>query len=794
MIRYYIKYAFRNFSSKLSVSLGSLLTLVLGTVCISLLFTYVYNELSMDKFHSRSGDIYLTVNRTSEGSEWTPVAPDSYFKFDYRDYPELEGLTSFTKYGSGELRIRVDNHIYFPEGIVTDSVFFRIFDFPLKRGDRDQPLKDPDGILITEKFAGLLFGETDPMGKNITVIPQDEVEYTVKGILENPPSNSSIDFDFILPDHPNRNTYARMGANYILAGENFDHAAFTEKIKPIGDDHYQFKNTETGIYPFDELYFSKEISRKNQAGIDKTGDRQNIYILVIMMGVILVISLLNFSNLQVIGTNAFIKQFTITLIYGAEEKHLLLQKIVEVIVLSITALVVAIGVYDLVLPVFNQLVGVELGPSLGQIVLVNLGVILIVCLLALLYPLIILLRLSLSRSLKNQVLGEGLILGKRTLVIIQYALALVLLISAVVVTRQLHLMLDKDLGFNASNVVRTKFLYELPMAKNREDALEKQEAIQKNLQYVRNQLESRTEIVDFAQGRAVLNVTEMDWKPELPGQDFSTANLQIVTPGYEKVYGFQLIEGRFFERERDHSRSHKVIINEAAQRFWQIDDIAETTLSSSSWGEGFGILGVVKDFNYQHLSQRPEPMVMVYFDDADDDFMIRYQDGKLGDLLPYLKQLYEQLNPGQTFQYTLLEDEIQALYEKEKQLSTIYIIFTAVALFVSGIGLFAVALYDTQKRIREIGVRKVNGATVKEIMVLLNGGFLRWVLLAFVIACPVAYYFMDKWLENFAYKTTLDWWIFAMAGVAVLCIALLTVSGLSYRAAITNPVNVLKEE
>jgi putative ABC transport system permease protein len=794
MIRYYIKYAFRNFSSKLSVSLGSLLTIVLGTVCISLLFTYVYNELTMDKFHSRSGDIYITVNRSNEGGEWRPLEADAFFKFDYRNYPELEGLTSIKKYGGGDLRIRYNNLTYFPEGIVTDSAFFKIFDFSLIRGHQERLLKDPDGILITEKFARQLFGENDPIGKSVKVILREEIEYTVKGILENPPSNSSINFDFILPDHSDPNVFSRMGVNFILAEENFNPIAFTEKIKHIGDSHPQFKNSETGIFPFDDFYFLKEILQKKQAGIDKTGDMQNIYILAVMMGIVLIISILNFSNLQVIGTNSFIKQSTITTIYGAEERHLILQKVVEVMLLSIIALVIATGIYHLILPGFNRLVEVDLAPSLSQNFLINLGVILIISLLALIYPVIIFFRLSLSHSLKYQALGEGLILGKRAVVIVQYTLAFVLLMAATVVTRQLHLMLDKDLGFNSSNVIRTKLIYELPMAKNREDAEKKRYELQQNLQYIRNQLANRTEILNFAQGRSVLDEYQMDWKPESADQQFASVNLQLVTPGYEKVHDFQLTEGRFFERHRDFSRSSKVVINEAARRLWQIDDINKADLSSSSWGGGFEIIGVVKDFNYQHLSLKPEPIVMVYFEDASSDFLIRYQEGKLEDLLSYLKQLYYKLNPDQAFKYSLLEDEIQALYKKEKQQSTIYIIFTVVALFVSATGLFAVALYDTQKRVKEIGIRKVNGATIKEIIVLLNGDFLRWVLLSFVIACPVTYYLMDKWLENFAYKTTLEWWMFALAGVITICVALVTVSGLSYRAAITNPVHVLKDE
>ncbi|QDH81281.1 FtsX-like permease family protein [Echinicola soli] len=795
MIFHYIKYAFRNFRNKLSVSLGSVLTLLLGTVCISLLFTYVYNELSMDKFHSRGKDIYAIVNRANEGSEWTPIGASSFFNFDYRNYPSIEKATSIRKYREEEIKLIYEGRTYMPEGIVSDSLFFDVFDFEVKRGEGKEAMRSEDGILITEKLSQQMFGHQDPIGQVIKVDVRGEMEYTIKGILANPPSNSSIAFDFVLPQHKDPNVFSRSETDYILTKSGFDEGAFKAIIKDIGKEHHQFKDSESSIKPFLGLYYSTEISDKWTTGVSKKGDRSQVYVLVIMIGVILLISVLNFSNLQVIETNVSIKQAATNLIYGAEGRHLVYQKLVNIMILIVIAFSLAIGAYHLVLPFFNALTGAGLLPSLGQIILINGVVLLLMGALAIVYPMTILLRMSLTKSLKGQFDGGRFLLSKRLVIVVQFSLTFILLISAFMVSRQLNFMLDKDLGIESQNILRTKLFNEMPRFKgNREEMVRKYEEVKEKFQYVKNEIVSHSAVASFSQGGTILEPSSMDWKTEKAGREFSTVNMLAVGPGYEDVFGLELSEGRFFDNEKDKERSKKVVINEMAKKYWQIDDIATTTLESSSWGGEYRILGVVKDFNYQHLSAKPEPLIMLYFEDFERDFMLKFHNGAEQEGLAFVKGLFDELNPGQTFHYRFFEDEIQALYQKEKQLSTIFILFTLVALLISCIGLFAIALDDTQKRVKEIGVRKVNGATVREIIVLLNADFVRWVLVAFAIACPVSYYFMSKWLESFAYKTTLDWWIFGLAGLLTLCVALLTISGLSYRAAITNPVNVLKDE
>ncbi|WP_186754011.1 ABC transporter permease [Echinicola salinicaeni] len=795
MILHYIKYAFRNFRSKLSVSIGSLLTLLLGTVCISLLFTYVYNELSMDKFHSRGKDIYAMVIRTNEGSEWQPIDGSSFFDFDYRDYPSLEKATVIRKYRKDEIKLTYEGRTYLPEGIVSDSLFFDVFDFEVKRGNGKEAMRSEDGILITEKLAQQIFGNQDPMGEVITVDVRGEIAYTVKGILANPPSNSSIIFDFVLPEHKDPNVFSRSGTDYILTKPGFYEDSFKAKIKDIGHEHPQFKLSESSIKPFFGLYYSTEISNKRITGVSKTGDKSQVYILLLMIGGILLISVLNFSNLQVIASNVSIKQSAINLIYGAAGRHLILQKLAGILILIFMAFVLAFGAYHLLLPMFNELTGVVLMPSVGQIMLINGIVLLLMGGLAMVYPTIILLQMSLSKSLKEQFDGERLLLSKRVVIVVQFSLTFVLLISSFIVSKQLNFMLDKDLGFETEDILRTKLLHSLPLIRNKEERIQKYQELQDNFQYAKNEIGSHASVATFSQGETIIAESwAMDWKVEKEGSEFSTANMLVVGPGYEDVFGLEISEGRFFEKEKDRSRSNKIVINEAAKKYWQIDDIKSTKLNNKSWGREYEILGVVEDFNYQHLSTKTKPLILVYFEDFERDFMIKFHKGAEQEGLAFIKGLYEELNPGQTFQYSFLEDEVQDLYQKEKQLSTIFILFTLVALLISGIGLFAIALDDTQKRVKEIGVRKVNGATIREIMVLLNGDFVRWILLAFLISCPVAYYFMNKWLENFAYKTTLDWWIFGLAGLLTLTVALLTVSGLSYRAATQNPVLALKDE
>ena len=789
MLKHYIKFAFRNFKSNRIIFGGSLLTLCLGALCISLLYSYVPDQLNMDDFHERQKDIYaITIKRNSQSLPEVDT-PNSYVGFDYNDYPELESFTSIEKYKKGELKLTYENTTFSAEGIVTDSTFFKIFDFKLKVGDEETVLKDPDALLLTEKFATKMFGNEDPIGKIIAVKNRREKNFTVKGILENPPQNSSIVFDFVFPEQYNDpNLFSRMGGSFILAGDDFDPELFRKKIKHLYAENPRRKESISDIIPFNY----KEINKSGLQSIgifSRTVNENNLYIQIIIMLVILIISALNFSNLQVINSNARVKNSALKMVNGANKKHIIKQMLVEMALLVGIATIITTIVYQLVLPAFMSFTNITISQSLSSVIQMNFCILLVLALLGLVYPLFVTLKIPLIKSLKNQILSQNQLKGKRVVVVFQYALTFILLISSIIVARQLQLMLDKDLGYQQKNIISAQ-IFNLPTnIKNQEEA----DAFLKTNQYEKNELAAHSSIKNFAEGQKPMDAFTMDWKSNEGEYEMETHNTLKVSPNYEKVLGLQLVEGRFFDSSLDKSRGKRVVINEAAKKYWDIKDISGKKMINGSWGE-YEIIGVVKDFNYQHLSANTQPLVMLYMENFEDPFLIEFEEGAMQSGLAYISQFFKERNPKETFNYSFLEDDVAAQYQKEKQLSINYILFTIIALIISMIGLFSIAIYDTKRRVKEIAVRKVNGAKVTEILSLLNKSFIRWVGVAFIIACPIVYVSMQKWLEGFAYKTAVSWWIFALAGVFTLVIALLTVSWQSYKAAMANPVKSLRAE
>ncbi|MBJ7879616.1 ABC transporter permease [Gelidibacter salicanalis] len=812
MLKHYIKFAIRNFRSNKVIFAGSLATLCLGALCISLLFSYVHNELTMDDFHERKQDIYMIINQTSPESKPSAIDARSFFGFDYKDYPELENSTTIRKYPSETMKFTYGENVFSPEGIVVDSSFFKVFDFELKVGDKENILSDPDAVLVTETFAKKMFGSEDPIGKNVKVTSTFEDIYTVKGIVNKAPSNSSITYDFILPYDKEPNKHNRNGAVFILANKNFNKANFEKKIEKIAQKHEQFGDSKTNVVAFSALYFNKDAIEVGGI-VSRFGDENVIQTLILIMLVILIISALNFSNLQIINTNTTLKQLAISTVNGANKQQLLTQKLVEIILLlGLSVVIISLG-YNLILPVFNEFTRVEIAPSLSEILIINSSVLSVLVCLALIYPLFTIAKRPLLSNLKPQSFSGTQLVGRKFITVLQYTLTFILLIASVIVVKQLNMMLDQDLGFTSKNIISTKLFSRIPFPlKNsdfdnygdKQDFYKKKKAEydskkaeqESNYQYVKNELTSHPSIANLSQGVSPLTPFASPWKVKRAGNEYTSENLISVDFDYEKVFDLEITEGRFFELGRDEPNGKQVVINEAAKKFWNIQDFSKSLLLNKFWDDkdGYEIIGVVKNFNYEHLSSKPKPLLMSYWGYMEQDFLIQFQDDKVQEGLQFVESLFNKVNPNQTFSYTFLSDDIATLYQKEKQLSTIYIVFTIIALLISAIGLFTIALYDTQRRVKEIGIRKVNGATVNEIMLMLNKDFIKWVIIAFIISCPIAYYAMHKWLENFAYKTSLSWWVFALAGVFTLVIALVTVSWQTYRAARRNPVESLRDE
>ncbi|MBD0833772.1 ABC transporter permease [Aestuariibaculum sediminum] len=802
MLKHYLKFAIRNFRSNKVVFSGSLATLCLGALCISLLFSYVYNELTMDDFHEHEKDIYMVTMKQSPKSDWSIP-----FSFEPEKYPEIEHCVGVQFFEDNDTKIKYNENIYTPAGMVVDSTFFKVFDFKLLYGDVTTVLNDKQTIILSEDFCEKLFGDENPIGKTVDLeMRQYQGIHTVQGIVKIP-SNSSLTFDYIIPYQQLKLGYGRISLPFFKARPNFNVADFKEKIKAsnnkVPNFYPQLTESITSVIGLDDMYFSNDITEVKKRMFFKSGNEKNIQVLIIIMVVILFVSLLNYSNLQIVNTNSVLKNIAISKVNGANKKHIILQKCVEtILIILISALLITI-LYNLLLPRFNAFVGVQLAPPTQQVFMLNAIIISVITVLGMLYPVWVISRFSTIKNIRQLGKSYQKIGGKQVTVVLQYAMAFVLLISAVVVNNQLGLMLSKDLGFNKEGIIKVKLVYEPPlkldyMSWSPERRKQEQENRLKVPRYVNDQLASYSGIEKISQGRAPINTWPMDWKPKGDGFNFQTVNSLTVKPNYIDVFGLKVTEGRFFEKGIDKQRGNTIVINEAAKKLWGIKEISNTRILNQSWsrphGNGFEIIGVVKDFNYEHLSSKPKPLILLFFEDPEADYFIKFHKGQEQDGIKFLEALFQKVNPNQTFKYTFLSDDIAALYQKERRLSTIYMVFTIIALVISAIGLFTIALYDTQRRVKEVGVRKVNGATIHEIMFMLNKDFLKWVIIAFLIACPVAYYAMHKWLENFAYKTALSWWVFALAGVFTMVIALLTVSWQTYKAAAQNPVKSLRDE
>tara|TARA_R110001592_G_C13193089_1_gene753840 strand:+ start:70985 stop:73216 length:2232 start_codon:yes stop_codon:yes gene_type:complete len=743
----------------------------------------------MDGFHENKDNVYVITKKTSAKSLPEVFDPTLNFNIEYKDFPELRSHTRVSKYSDGELLFTYDNTTVSAGGLITDSLFFKVFDFKLLIGDINNVLDEPDAILLTEDFAKIIFGDEDPIGKIIEVGDRKVKKFTVRGILDKVPYNSSIELDFIMPRQYNDpNFFSRMGGSFILVDKSFDETLFKERINQFEDKYNRFKETTLDILPFDY----KEINKSNvqSHGIfSRIVNENNLYIQIIIMLVILTISALNFSNLQIINTNSRIKDSALKIVNGANKNHTVKQMFVEMLVLILICTLITTLAYVLVLPTFTSLTKIYLSPSLLEVIKINCLVLLLIATMGMIYPFIIGIRVPLVNGLRNMVINDRNLKGKGIIVVFQYTLAFLLLISSMVVAKQLSLMLDMDLGFNQKNIVSAQ-LWTIP------SNIETREDYDKFLTKInlgKNELERNGNIKSFTKGNIPIDSFTMDWKKKNEENDLETHNMLQVSPNYEELFNLKLIEGRFFDNDIDRSRENKIVINEAAKKYWNISAINNTIMEHESWGD-YNIIGVVQDFKYQHLSSITQPLIMIYMENVDDPYIVEFYDESIESGLGFLENFYKNNNPQASFNYTFLEDDIASLYQKEKQLGINYILFTVIALIISIIGLFTIAIYGTRRRVKEIAVRKVNGAQVWEVIYLLNISFIRWVGLAFIIASPIAYLLMQNWLQNFAYKTNISWWIFALAGAFTFIISLSTVSWQSYKAAIANPVKSLRTE
>ena len=718
-----------------------------------------------------------------------------------KDLPEVEEAIRIVQEKNQVVRNGAQKFVE-DEVWYADANLFKVFDFELIKGDKNTSLAEPYSILITEKIAEKYFGKENPVGKSLE-IGDSKKEFMVKGILEKIPANSHLQFDMLasfnsLPvskrvDHWGDFTVTY---TYLLLKEGVDLNRFEAKYKtfPL---KYSGSNMEQALgkslddwrkegnflnyalQPLTKIHLNNTF----QEELKNQGNLNSLYVFGFTGLFILIIACFNFINLSTAKSTLRAKEIGLKKIIGSSRRGIILQILSETLVYSLLATIIAVGLLLLVVPVLNNFSGINLRavyllkkPILAAILLIPV----IVTFLAGSYPAFYITRFKPEEVLTSKFMaGKTKSFKRGSLVAAQFAIFIILIFSSIVIKKQLVFLHRQNPGFNKENVLVVKNTSRL----NNERVAFKSQVIQ-NPHVISASYASVLPSID--------DIYSNLFKEKGKNQQVLLKKI-LVDPDFQRTLNIQMVEGRFFSDEIN-SEKHNAIINEEAAKFFGWTDCKDKILYDyNNGGADYNIIGIVKDFHMKSLREKTEPAIIRITDKA-DYLAIRVEARQSDNVLSEVMSTWKGLNGDSPFEYFFLDENYDAQYRQEEQLGKLINMFTVIAILIACLGLFGLVSFTSVQRQKEIGVRKVNGAKIFEILTLLNKDIIKWIANAFVIACPVEFYAMHKWLENFAYKTTLSWWIFALAGILALGIALLTVSLQSWRAATKNPVEALRYE
>jgi putative ABC transport system permease protein len=817
MFRNYLKIALRTLSRNKLYTFLNVAGLTFGISCFLLIGLYLYDEVTFDRQHRSADKIYRVVEHKTVKGEATIIAAGGYklAEESKKRIPEIENTTRMQRTGRANL-INPDNPVPFQETVtVADENFLKIFDFPLLVGDRNTALKEPNSIIINEDLAMRLFNKTDVVGKTVQFSYLD-APLKITGLLKNHPRNSSFDFNSVLSestfyiDSSFIETRASDWASnsfsiYTLLKPHADPDVVSEKMSRLVLDNFKPEAGNTLAYtlqPLTDLHLnSKNIvdgARNTNVEAIAQGSPSYLKIFGLVALFIILIAGINYMNLTTARTSGRMKEIGVRKTIGAFRSHLVKQFLFESLLVTAISFILALITVNLLLPAFNRFVNKEL--SLGfstdyHIWLYSIGFVALLGLLSGGYPALMLSRFKpvlLLKSLKI-VNREGLSLRKG-LVVFQFTISIVLIIGTIVLFQQVRFLNNTDLGFNKELMV----------------------VIDVNTNKARSQFETiKTEMAKIP---AVKNVSVTS---RVPGEWKSFRTVKVKNNGstneanvaylfgadkdFATTYQVDIIKGRNFNTPGD---SSAVILNETAAKMLNITEPGGQLIDIGAVSRGgeFRVLnnpfmprvvGIVKDFHFQSLRNKIEPLVLAYNDNPIhniDYYTARISADNIQRTLEQLKAVMVSVDEREPFEYHFLNDQLALFYTEDKRRQTLLIWVALAAIFIACMGLFGLATYSAEQRIKEIGVRKVLGATVFGITSLLSREFLKLVLIALVIASPIAWWATNQWLQEYAYHINVQWWVFAAAGVAAIAIALLTVSFQAIKAAVANPVKSLRTE
>lgn len=808
-----LKVALRNLLRQKVYSIINIAGLAVGIASCLIIVLYVQNEFSYDRFIQDHDRIYRMVleRKYPNHSTFYAIIPQSFEGVIRRDFPEVEQSTNLFGFGNFTLSYKNerDEVSQFDEESVLagDTSFLKMFSFELLKGNRATALAQANEILITEEAAKRFFGSAEPLGKIVTA---GQNEFKVVGVLQNIPQNSHFKFSAVIAAstfqftaRENFTSFAtftflklRPGANpadveaKMPAVVNTYAAAQIEQN--LGKSWADYTKEGNGYRYFLQSLPSIHLDPTNlEAQMKPPGNRTSVYIMIAVAVLILVIACINFMNLATARSAERAREVGVRKVMGSFRKQLVWQFLTESFVLSLGGVLLAVAIIYFSLPVFNALTDKQLVlPFTAKAVGVLISLVLVVGLLAGSYPSFVLSSFNPVVVLKGKFTGSQK--GKwirNGLVVFQFWISIILMIGTLVIQQQMEFMSTKSLGFDREQVLVVERGFGLgPVSRTMIEEF-------KRLPEVAGAAGS------FAMPGDEGNFFGIQFQPEGSSEILTTKSM-VVADGLPEVMNMQLIDGRWFAQETNDSLH--LILNEAAVKVMGIENpIGRTLMEVRQTPEGnitlpMKIIGIVRDFNFMSLRDNVTPLVLQSnesFGGAYQFIAVRVKPGQVPQAIQSIEAKWKELAPEQGFKFSFLDQKLDAQYRSEQQSGKLFGIFAGLAIFVSCIGLFALSAYITSLRTKEIGIRKVLGSSVAGVVLLLSKDFTRMILIAFVLAVPIAWYVMETWwLQNFAYRIAMNVWIFLVAGGAALLIAWITVSYQSIRAAAQNPIGALRSE
>jgi len=793
MFKNYLKIALRNMNKNKSYSMINIFGLTLGMACCILIMLWIQDELSFEDFHKKADRIARVVSKINFDSgeilRSTRSIPPLANALK-EDYPEIEDAVRFFRIGRST--IKVNDKLYYEDMILfSDPNVFNVFTLPLKSGDPNTALKDLSSVIISEEIAEKYFGDRNPIGE--TIVFREDYSLKVTGVLKEIPKNTHIRAKFLINysfiknfgyDISNDRWDDYIYFTYILLKDESTFTNLDEKIRDFLKRKRDATNIDLHLQPL------KSIHLHSNYVFDLTppGNIEYVYIFSVIAIFILLIACINFINLTTARSVKRFKEIGIRKVVGANRKNLVWQFLGESFITSIISIAISVVIVILVLPNFNFLSGKEIDADIlyqPKTFFILLFIALIAGVMSGSYSAVYLSSFQPVQIMRGNILkggfGNNPVILRRVLVVVQFTLSIFLIISTLTIYEQIDYIQNKKLGYNKENIVYFR---------NRGNTARLYDTIKNELLKIKNveNVTSASNLPTYAPS----STSGIDWEGRNTDDNLQVYRLDV-RYDFIETFKMKISEGKSFSKLISEEKLKSYILNEKGINSLGIEDPVGKRFSL--WGNEGRIIGVVKDFHYKHMVEEIQPILLRIIDsDRLGYIIVKINPVEIKNTISALKQIWDKFVPGYPFEYGFVDEDFDNLYRNENRFSLIFGYFTALAVIISSLGIFGLISFLAEKRKKEIGIRKVLGASVESIIYVLSKEFIILVFISMIISIPFAYYFMDKWLTNYAYHISMNIITFAAAGFIAIIITLLTISYKSIRAATANPVESIKYE